>query len=580
MMKTKLHFFSLLLLSSVSVAEQTVLLKMEGLDKGSELYNNVRIYLSQVSNDEADGSERYQERVQQTVDKALRALGYYNTQYHFSLTPRPRPQKDLLHLFITLDKQPVLVDETDIQVQGELAQDEDFQKLLLTETASKGDVLNHEVYDDFKSSVEKLAQSKGYLDANWRYHRLEVYPRDHSADWRLGYDSGERYRYGEITFTNSQIREDYLRNILRIQSSDHYHLNDLTKLSSEFSSSGWFSSVLIEPEIQEQRKTVDLNILLQPRKKNEMEIGVGYASDVGPRLQLNWKKPWINSRGHSLETNTYISKPEQTFEFGYNIPVKAHPLQYYYQFSGGLEHEDQNDTKTTAAHLGFQRFWNHETGWAFSLGLKARFDSFEQGSDKFRTLLLYPTASINRTRTDGNRFPLWGDSQKLTVNVGSKIWGSDVNFYSVKASSAWLRTFADKHRVYLRAEIGYLEADEFPRIPPSLRYFAGGDLSVRGFGYKTISPVDLEGNLIGGSHLFTATAEYQYQVYPNWWGALFYDTGMAAKSYSGKNLHAGAGTGVRWASPIGTIKFDIATPVRSPSNDKGVKFYIGIGSEL
>lgn len=577
-MKTKLHLLALLVLSGTALAEQTVLLKIEGLDKGSEAYNNVRIYLSQVANEEADGSERYQERVQDTVDKALRALGYYNTQYKFSLTPRKRPQKDLLHLAVMLDK-PVKLDERDIKISGELFGDAELDKLI-SSVPKEGEQLNHGVYEDFKSSLEKIAHSKGYFDAEWLYHRLEVYPRDHLADWRLGYESGERYRYGKIDFQNSQIREDYMRNILRIHEGDHYHLNDLSKLSSDYSSSNWFSSVLVEPEVHEESKTVDLNVLLQPKKKNEIEIGVGYATDVGPRLQLGWKKPWINNRGHSLETNTYISKPKQSFEFGYNIPVKERPLQYYYQISGGVEHEDINDTKTTGAHLGFQRFWNHETGWAFSLGLKARYDAFVQGNDRFRTLLLYPTASVNRTRTDGNRFPLWGDSQKLTVNWGSKMWGSDVNFYSAKASSAWIRTFWDNHRFYLRAEIGYLKAGEFERMTPSLRYFAGGDLSVRGFGYKDISPRAKNGKLTGGSHLATGTAEYQYQVYPKWWGALFYDTGLAAKRYKGRDLHSGVGAGVRWASPIGTIKFDIATPVRSPNNQKGVQFYIGIGSEL
>lgn len=577
-MKTKLHLLALLVLSGTALAEQTVLLKIEGLDKGSEAYNNVRIYLSQVANEEADGSERYQERVQDTVDKALRALGYYNTHYKFSLTPRKRPQKDLLHLAVMLDK-PVKLDERDIKISGELFGDEELDKLI-SSVPKEGEQLNHGVYEDFKSSLEKIAHSKGYFDAEWLYHRLEVYPRDHLADWRLGYESGERYRYGKIDFQNSQIREDYMRNILRIHEGDHYHLNDLSKLSSDYSSSNWFSSVLVEPEVHEESKTVDLNVLLQPKKKNEIEIGVGYATDVGPRLQLGWKKPWINNRGHSLETNTYISKPKQSFEFGYNIPVKERPLQYYYQISGGVEHEDINDTKTTGAHLGFQRFWNHETGWAFSLGLKARYDAFVQGNDRFRTLLLYPTASVNRTRTDGNRFPLWGDSQKLTVNWGSKMWGSDVNFYSAKASSAWIRTLWDNHRFYLRAEIGYLKAGEFERMTPSLRYFAGGDLSVRGFGYKDISPRAKNGKLTGGSHLATGTAEYQYQVYPKWWGALFYDTGLAAKRYKGRDLHSGVGAGVRWASPIGTIKFDIATPVRSPNNQKGVQFYIGIGSEL
>lgn len=574
----KLVAISTLLCSLGAIAEQTVLLKMEGLAEHRELYNNVRIHLSQLSNDEADGSERYQQRVQTTIDKALRAMGYYNTQYHFSITQRPRPQKDLLHLNITLGH-PVKLDERDIQIQGELAQDSDVSTLL-SNVPKKGDVLLHAQYEDFKSNLEKIAHTKGYFDADWVYHRLEIYPTDHLADWRLGYHSGERYQYGQIRFVGSQIREDYLRNILRIQSGQPYLLNNLSQLSSDFSSSKWFSSVLVEPDIQEENKTVDLNILLHPKKKNEVEVGIGYATDVGPRFQLNWKKPWLNSRGHSLETNTYISKPEQQFEFGYNIPVRSHPLQYYYQFSGGIEREQQNDTKTTGAHLAFQRFWNHETGWAFSLGLRARYDAFEQGADNFHTLLLYPTASLNRTRSDGNRFPLWGDSQKLTLNWGSRLWGSDVNFYSAKVSSAWIRTFRQSHRFYLRAEIGYLNAQQFERIPPSLRYFAGGDLSIRGFSYKSISSRDHNGKLMGASHLATATAEYQYQVYPNWWGAVFYDTGLAASNYQAKELHSGAGFGVRWASPIGTVKADLAMPVRSPDKQKGVQFYIGIGSEL
>ncbi|QIM63907.1 hypothetical protein A1D29_07420 [Pasteurellaceae bacterium Orientalotternb1] len=577
-MKTKLAYLALFVAASVS-AEQTVLLKVKGIDD-KDLYTNVRIYLSQVSNDEADGSERYQYRVQETIDKALRAKGYYNSKYQFSLTPRPRPQKDLLNLQVTLDK-PTKLDERDIQILGQAAQDPDFTKLIEKEVPKSGTILNHETYDNFKSSVDKLAQAKGYLDGVWIAHRLEVYPNEYTADWRLAYNSGERYRYDKIEFENSQIREDYLRNILRIKSGDYYHLNDLSKLSSDFTSSNWFASVLVEPEVKEADKTVDLTVLLQPKKKNDVEIGIGFATDVGPRLQLSWKKPWLNDRGHSIESNAYISKPEQSVEFGYKIPLRSHPINFFYQISGGMEREDLKDTKSTGAHLAFQRFWNHETGWAFSLGVKTRYDSFQQGSDpRLKTLLIYPTASLNRKRSDGNRFPLWGDSQKLTLNWGSKAWVSDVDFYSLKASSAWVRTFADNHRFYLRAEVGYLKTNEFERITPALRYFAGGDMSVRGFGYKDISPRNKNGKLTGGSHLLTGSAEYQYQVYPNWWAATFYDTGYAANRFSHQELHSGAGVGVRWASPIGAIKVDLATPLRSPEAKKGIQFYIGLGAEL
>lgn len=558
--------------------EQAVNLKIEGIED-KDLLENVQIHVNKLAKEEADVSERYKYLVQQEIDKGLRAKGWYRSQYLFDLQENKKGDKPTLVVRVQLDKDSVKVNETDIKITGEAEKDRDVINLVKT-APEKGTVLNHGTYDDFKSAVDSLLYRKGYFDGEWQYHRLEVYPSEYIADWRLGYSSGERYRYGAITMSGNQIREDYLRNILKIKEGDHYLASDLATLTADYSSSKWFASVLVEPEIKDESKTVDLNVQFSPKKKNGVEVGIGVASDVGPRLQVKWDKPWLNNRGHSLQTNTYISKPEQSFEFGYNIPVKENPLDYYYQFSGGIEHEEQNDTKTTGAHLGFQRFWNHKRGWSYSLGFKARYDSFRQASDKFSTLLLYPTASASYLRTDGNRFPMWGEKLNFTVDWGSEAWGSEVNFHRAKATAAIVRNLHNTHRFYLRADWGYLRASEFPRIPPSLRYFAGGDASIRGFGYKKVSPKDENGKLTGGSHLVTATAEYQYRFYPSWWGAVFYDTGLAARNYKTTNLHSGVGIGVRWVSPIGAIKFDLATPVRSPNNLRGVKYYIGLGSEL
>lgn len=602
-MKTKLHFLTFCCLNAFALMAQAEQIEdltvvdanqqealaddaMESLVdleiKGIEdriAKNNVKLYLEQIANDYADGSERYQYLVQTTVDKALRAVGYYNSQYHFEQIER-KGKKPLLVLNIQLAKEAVKVDEVDLLLQGEAQNDEDFNQLI-KKSPKKGSRLNHKTYENFKSDLESLAFRKGYFDGIWLYHRLEIYPSVYQADWRLGYESGKRYRYGKIYLVGNQINEEYLANVLKIKSGDPYLSSNLSELTQDYLTSNWFSSVMIEPNVNEQDKIVDLNILFQPKKRNEVEIGVGFETEVGPRLQLNWKKPWLNERGHSIETRTYVSKPEQRFELGYKIPLRKDPLHYYYQLSGTLENEDQNDTKSTAATLGLQRFWTREKGWSFSVGLRSRYDSFTQANDKHRTLLIYPTVSLNRTRTDGKPYPLWGDTQKLTVNWGSRAVGSDVNFHSYKASSSWVRTFADNHRFYLRAEIGYISANQFERIPPALRYFAGGDMSVRGFGYKDISPRDTEnGKRIGGSHLATGALEYQYQVYPNWWAAAFYDSGLAANKFKRQYLHSGTGVGVRWASPIGAIKLDVATPVKSPDNKKGIQVYIGLGSDL
>ncbi|TCP91162.1 autotransporter secretion outer membrane protein TamA [Cricetibacter osteomyelitidis] len=559
--------------------EAEVNLRLTGI-KNQALAENARIYTNAISKESADGSERYQELVSEAVDKALRAKGYYGSSVSYTLEPAKGKNKPVLIAKVDIGK-PVYIEETDVLIDGQAKTDPAFEKIEKTKPA-KGTLLNHATYDDFKSALEKAAQSRGYFDSEFLLNRLEVMPSTQQAWWRIHFDSGERYHYGVISYRDSQIREDYLRNMLRIKTGDPYYINDLSTLTGDYSAAGWFSSVLLQPTLNTDDKTVDLEVLLHPRKKNSMSVGIGYSSDVGPRLQLGWTRPWINNRGHSLSTDLYVSAPKQTLEASYKIPILENPRLYYYEATMGLENEKDSDvdTESTALTTGFLRYWNNEYGWQYFLGLRARYDSFTQASQKDKTFLLYPTAGFSRTRSQGGMFMTWGDAQSLTFDIGRKMWISDVDFFRVRLSSAWIRTYAENHRIYIRGEVGYLNTKDLTRIPPALRYFAGGDRSVRGYGYKKISPKDSDGKLIGASRLATGTLEYQYQVSPSWWMATFFDAGLAANSFSTDELRYGAGIGVRWASPVGAVKFDLATPIRDRENNKSIQFYIGLGTEL
>ena len=142
-----------------------------------------------------------------------------------------------------------------------------------------------------------------------------------------------------------------------------------------------------------------------------------------------------------------------------------------------------------------------------------------------------------------------------------------------------IRTYAKKHRFVLRSHFGWIETSQFDQVPPDLRFFAGGDRSVRGYDYKSISPENDEGELTGASRLAVGSIEYQYNVTGKWWGAVFVDAGEAVNDFNSRDFKIGAGVGVRWASPLGPIKFDIARPV-SDREEKGWQFYIGLGPEL
>ncbi len=558
-----------------NVVTPTVKVRLQGI-QDEKLKENAQIYINEISAEESDGSERHQELVRTALYKGLRVLGYYDFQLNFSLAPNGKELIANVEL-----GNPVRIEQTDVQIEGDAKKDEAFLALN-KDLPKKGDIVNHESYDDYKSAVQKLAVQRGYFDADFSIHRLEVMPSTYQAWWRLLFESGARYRYGEFRFKNAQIREDYLRNMLNLQQGEPYLLNDVLQANNDYTSTGWFQSVLMKPTLNEENKTVDFDVLMYPKKKNSMEVGIGYSSDVGPRLQLGWKKPWINNRGHSFSSSFYVSEPKQTIEMAYKMPRLRSPLYEYYQFSTGIENEDDSstDTKSTAITFGALRYWDHPSGWQYSWGVRTRYDKFTQADVKDKTFLLYPTGSISHKYLQGGLFPTWAHSISLTADWGTKALLSDVNFLSLRASGAVIKTFAENHRVVSRLDIGWLHTDDLHRMPPAMRFFAGGDRSVRGYGYKKISPKDSNGKLIGASRLATGSLEYQYQVYPSWWLATFYDAGLAANSYSTDELRYGAGVGVRWASPVGAIKFDIATPVRDKDDSKNIQFYIGLGAEI
>ncbi len=562
--------------SLAALAEQTVDIEIQGI-RGFRAIRNTDLNVQLINKEEMDGSERYQHLVSKAVDRGLRVFGYYESSVRFERKQR-QGKRDLLIAHVT-PGEPTKIAGTDVQIEGEAAQDENFDALRKN-LPKEGVLVEHQTYDDYKTAISRLALNRGYFDGEFKISRLEISPETYQAWWRMLFDSGVRYHYGNITFSHSQIRDDYLNNILNIKSGDPYLMNNLSDLTSDFSSSNWFSSVLVQPNVNHKSKTVDVEIILYPRKKNAMELGVGFSTDGGVHTQIGWTKPWINSRGHSFRTNLYLSAPKQTFEATYRMPLLKNPLNYYYDFSVGWESEKENDTNTRALTLSALRYWNNVHGWQYFGGLRARYDSFTQADITDKTFLLYPTVGFTRTRLRGGSFATWGDVQKITFDVGNKVWLSETSFVKVQASSAWIRTYAENHRIVARAEVGYLHTKDIEKIPPALRFFAGGDRSVRGYGYKKIAPKNKNGKLVGGSRLLAGSLEYQYQVYPNWWAATFADSGLAANDYTTKELRYGAGIGVRWASPVGAIKFDIATPIRDKDNSKNIQFYIGLGTEI
>lgn len=556
----------------------SVRLQVEGLS--GELQKNVRAQLSTISSDEVTPDRRFQARVDDAIRAGLKALGYYEPTINFTLQPPPQKGGRQVLLAKVDAGQPILIGGTDVILRGGARTDKDYLALLPTRPKI-GTVLDHADYDNFKKSLSGIALRKGYFDSDFRKSQLGVSLERHQAFWDIDYDSGERYRFGAVTFEGSQIRQEYLQNLVPFKQGDYYQSSDLAELNRRLSATGWFNSVVVAPEFEKSRQTkvLPLQGVVTPRTENTIETGVGYSTDVGPRLKASWKKPWMNSYGHSLTTSTSLSGPEQTLDFSYKVPLLKSPLEQYYLVQGGFKRTDLNDTKSDSTTVALSRYWDMSSGWQRAVNLRWSLDHFTQADVTNTTMLLYPGVSLNRTRSRGGLMPTWGDSQRYSIDVSNTTWGSDVDFGVFQAQNVWIRSLYEKHRFVVRGNLGWIETNNFKKVPPDLRFFAGGDRSIRGYKYKSISPEDSNGKLTGASKLATGSLEYQYNVSGKWWGAAFVDSGEAVNDIKRSNFKTGAGVGVRWQSPVGPIKLDFAVPV-GDKEEHGLQFYIGLGPEL
>ncbi|EJG1636642.1 outer membrane protein assembly factor [Vibrio alginolyticus] len=548
-----------------------VSLTLKGIDGALE--ENVSAYLSSIPEKDYSTSLRFQARLDQSITEALNALGYYHAKISYSI---PEANDELIVLI--KPGLPVKVKVMDVVITGEAKDDEEFAKLIERSPLKVGQVLNQGQYDSLKSGIRNLALQRGYFNGEFTLSRLEVIPDLNEANVRLHYSSGIRFNFGDVSFIGNHIWEDRVASLQPFKEGDPYNVSKLGEFNQKLSNTEWFSSVFVEPELDrlDDGRDLPIKVSLSPASKNQIETGIGYSTDVGVRGTLKWKKPWVSSRGHSFNTALSLSKPEQTVTASYKIPLED-VANDYYQVQYGLKNLDNRDTQSIESNLAVERHWLADGGWHNTVYVRHLYESFTQGlqDDEFNFVL--PGATFSRTRVRGGNMPMWGDKQSITIEYGDTAMLSETRVLRLIGSTSWIRGIGENHRGLFRLEGGANITDELEKLSPSLRFFAGGDNNIRGYGYESISPVDESGALTGGKYIVSSTLEYQYRVYGNWWVATFYDIGDAFNETP--DWKSGAGVGIRWASPVGPVSFDFAWGLDAKP-EREFRIHFSLGPEL
>ncbi|WP_435783840.1 autotransporter assembly complex protein TamA [Cellvibrio sp.] len=516
------------------------------------------------------------------ITQAAQALGFYELQYD----PKFVNDKDCWGLELKLTPgAPVLVTELRIEINGEGRGDDIFQSIYDKPGITVGKRLNHGAYESLKTRFGTLASVHGYFDANFEYSQITVNVAEKSAVIALVYNTGPRYRIGAINLQHDILDGNFLRRYLNISEGDYYDSDKLLDLKTLYNASNYFSLASISPEIQSLKDNeVPININLEARKRREYSVGAGVDTNTGPRVLLGFDDRYVNDRGHSVAADLNTGEKKTTALVAYTIPM-SRPAYEFLRTYVGYEKEITDTSRIYKNTYGASYTYYQDNKWLQTYALDYQQEnSFVGVESENKTDLVIPSVSVTRIKTDGAPYPLAGWTLMAKLSGSPESLGSDFSYLQFNARAKYIKAFSFG-RILLRSEIGLTEVSEFSKLPASVRFFAGGDSSVRGYDYQSLGPteqqVDKNGVsktvVVGGNNLLVNSIEYDYLFKDTKWAAaVFFDAGNAADD-SHIDVKRGAGVGGRWISPIGPIRLDVA---KALDGDKGWRLHITMGPDL
>jgi len=543
-----------------------------------EVHDNVRSYIGPLTTDDLKSWRSSRIRLESVTREALEATGYYEPVI---VIEQLRGEVSIN----VIPGEPVRVGRLHLVFEGEAGNDIAFTALRESLPLKEGDILHHGHYEGLKSAIQALAVERGYFDAVWTRREVSVDIKTHRADVDLVYASGPRFLFGPVSFVGQDgapqtaVRAEVMALMVPFTQGEPFAAAGIIKLNKSLLDSRYFSEIRVR-HLREAAVglEVPVRVTVASKKPNDMDVGIGYSTDVQARLSLAWRRPLINDRGHGVKTSAELSQVRRSFDATYSVPWK-HPLEDVLQYIYGVQREDVEDVVTYSTIVGIQRQIQRDKGWKHTYSLRWNRESFERpDGEEGKSDLLLPGISLDRVRSKGGVDPHWGDRQYYQAEFASSKMLSDADFITLRAGFRLLRTVAGRHQFLLRADGGSILTDTFDDVPLTMRFFAGGDQSVRGYDYKSLSPRDAEGIAIGARNLGTASLEYDYTFTPKWRAAVFTDAGNAFDSVTESFNKVGAGVGMRWISPVGPIRLDFAWAVSEP--DTSFRVHFSMGSSL
>lgn len=532
-------------------------------------------------------------RLLEHTEDNIRAItgtqGYFTPEINIKLIPaqerQPASELPLIQINVKQGSQTT-VKEMQLQFEGDIKNRQtdllissQRRRLQWSWAMREGDPFTQSSWAGAKSNMLSRLTAQYYPAGRISASRAAIDPDNSTASLSITLDSGPRFYLGEYRIHGlERYSERLVRNFARLRAGDDYLQDDIIAAQQRLASSGYFDTVFINVDPNDPNpQAAEINVFVREAYYQKMTIGPGYSTDNGPRITFEYRHNELPLLGWQAVAAINADADNQKAE----ITLSSIPEDNYWRLVayGKLEHLEDNDEKTTSAQARFGRSY-------FSTPLDRNyFVQYDKANTKNRngTVNLQSiTANVAWTwrRFNNSSMPTRGWGLGLEFGAGSTFGDTTNPFMRIYARGLRYVPLGRwrNGRLELRSELGGIIIKEGALVPSPLMFRTGGDSTVRGYSYRFIGVNEGNGITSSGKYLVVGSVEYQRPIIINqrptafeW--ATFIDTGAVSNNYKDLNLHTGVGAGVRWRSPVGPLKVDVAYGLKTEQ----IRLHFNIG---
>ncbi len=468
-------------------------------------------------------------------------------------------------------------------------------------------------------------ENQGYAFAKVDPPVAEEDPDRHVLNLTFHVVTGPHAEIGDIRFEGlKRVKERLVRRRLLLHTGEPYSALAVERARKDLLTLGVFASVNVQlGSSVDSAGRVPITFQMEERLRHAVSVNGAYSSDLGGSAGVTWSDRNVRGNAEQLNLSATVINLGGTAATGigydtsakYILPEFAHRDQSLQFAVGGIKQALQAyDQHAVTSGVTLSR--KLSTVWNASIGISAVHETITQESiTQVYTLfalplgLLYDSTDLPSPLIDATH----GVRASLTLAPTLSHGQGNTTFFVTQLSIA---DYLDLSRLFgaeggrsvlaLRAlvasALGATESVEtvdgvpvrVPDLPPDQRLYAGGSGTVRGYRYQSVGPEFPDGNPVGGTALSAINVEFRQRIGRSFGAAFFADAGgvgdkLPGLAHSGhcpspvpyeittSCWAVGVGAGVRYYTPLGALRFDLAVPTYRRTNDDRFEVYIGLG---